>query len=89
MSRNKKQLLDLISEDFISHNRKLVITGNDPVPVQIEQGVVSRREDMAIMHEEEDTMLIQPVAYVSAVNILVIADDTNVFVLFMSLHVQQ
>lgn len=85
VSRNKKQLIDLISEDLISHkdvfNNKLVITGNDPVPVQIEQGVVSRREDMAIMHEEADTMLIQQVASVGVANALVVADDTDVFVL--------
>ena len=61
--------------------KKLVITGNDPVPLQVEQGVVSRRENMTIMHEEADTMLIQQVASVGAANVLVVADDTDVFVL--------
>ena len=85
VSRNKKQLIDLISNDLISYKNefknKLVITGNDPVPIQIEQGIVSRREDMAIIHEEADTMLIQQVASVSVANVLVIADDTDIFVL--------
>ena len=50
VSRNKKQLIELISEDLIFHkdvyNNKLVIAGNDPVPVQVEQGVVwERRHD--------------------------------------------
>ena len=85
VSSNKKQLIDLISADLVSHkdmfNSKLVITGNDPVPVQINEGVVSRRDDMTITHEEADTMLIQQVASVGAANVLVVADDTDVFVL--------
>lgn len=85
VSSNKKQLIDLILADLITHkdtlNRKLVITGNDPVPVQIHQGVVSRRDDMTITHEEADTMLIQQVASVGAVNTVVVADDTDIFVL--------
>lgn len=36
---------------------------------------------MAIMHDEADTMLIQQVASVGVANVLVIADDTDVFVL--------
>ena len=62
-------------------NGKLVITGNGPVPIQINQGVVSRRDDMTITHEEADTMIIQQVASVGAANVLVVADDTDVFVL--------
>ena len=62
-------------------NGKLVITGNDPIPIQINQGVVSRRDDMTITHEEADTMIIQQVAYVGAANVLVVADGADVFVL--------
>ena len=62
-------------------NGKLMITGNDPVPIQINQGVVSRRDDMSITHEEADTMIIQQVASVGATNVPVVADDTDVFVL--------
>ena len=62
-------------------NGKLAITGNDPVPIQINQGVVSRRDDMTIIHEEAYTMIIQQVASVGAAKVLVIADDTDVFVL--------
>ena len=85
VSSNKKQLIDLILTELIHHkdmlNGKLVITGNDPVPFQINQGVVSRRDDMTITHEEADTMIIQQVASVGAANVLVVADDTDVFVL--------
>ena len=52
VSSNKKQLIGLILTELIHHkdmlNGKLVITGNDPVPFQINQGVVSRRDDMTI-----------------------------------------
>ena len=85
VSSNKKQLIDLILTELIYHkdmlNGKLVITGNYPVPIQINQGVVSRRDDMSITHEEADTMIIQQVASVGAANVLVVADDTDVFVL--------
>ncbi len=60
VSRNKKQLFELILE-LIFHkdvyNNKLVIAENDPAPVQVEQGVVWRREDMAFVHKEVDTVL--------------------------------
>ena len=85
VSSNKKQLIDLILTELIYHkdmlNGKLVITDNDPVPIQINQGGVSRRDDMTITHEEADTMIIQQVASVGAANVLVVADDTDVFVL--------
>ena len=85
VSSKKKQLIDLILTELIYHkdmvNGKLVITGNDPVPIQINQGVVSRSDDMTITHEEADTMIIQQVASVGAANVLVVADDTDVFVL--------
>ena len=85
VSNNNKQLIDLILTELIYHkdmlNGKLVITGNNPVPIQINQGVVSRRDDMTITHEEADTMIVQQVASVGAANVLVVADHTDVFVL--------
>ena len=85
VSSNKTQLIDLILADLEAHkdvlNGKLVVTGNDPVPIQIYQGVVSKMEGMVITHEEADTMIIQQVAYVGATNVLVVADDTDIFVL--------
>ena len=51
VSSNKTQLIDLILADLEAHkdvlNGKLVVTGNDPVPIQIYQGVVSKMEGMA------------------------------------------
>ena len=57
-------------------NGKLVTSGNDPVRIQINQGVVLRTDSMAVTHEEAETMIIQQLDFVSAVNIPVVADDT-------------
>ena len=50
MSSNKKQLIDSILADLTYHkdmlNGKLVTTGNDPVPIRINQVVVFWREHM-------------------------------------------
>ena len=85
VNRNKTHFVNLIMEDLQAHkdvlNRKLVITGNDPVPVQINEGVVSKMEGMTTTHEEANTMIIHQVAYVGANNVLVVADDTDIFVL--------
>ena len=71
--------------DLVSHKNvlkgKLIVTGNDPIPVEISQGAVSRIVEMPITHEEADTMIIQQVASVGAAHVLVVADDTDVFVL--------
>ena len=80
VSRNKTQLIDLIMEDLQAHkdvlNGKLVITGNDPVPVQINEGVVSKMEGMTITHAEGDTMIIHQVAYEGANSVLVVASSS-------------
>ena len=79
VSRSKRQLVDLIMEDLQAHkdvlNGKLVIMGNDSVPVQINEGVLSKMEGMTITHEEADTMIIHQVAYVG-VNIVLVVTTT-------------
>lgn len=86
VSANKKQLIDLIRHDLISNKEslkgKLVITGSNPIPVEINSGVIVRREDMNITHVEADTMLIHHIIYANVANVLVVADDTDVFILF-------
>ena len=85
VSRNKKQLIDLIVADLVAHSdvirAKLVITGNDSIPIEICHGVVTRREDMSITHEEADTMIMKQMASAGAAIMLVVADDTDIFVL--------
>ena len=79
VSSNKKQLIVYILAYAVAHkdmlNGKHVTTDNCPVPIQIivNHGVVSRRYDMIITHEEADTMFIRQMASVCDVNILVVA----------------
>lgn len=88
VTTNKAQLIDLICEDVVSHKNdfmpnKLVVTGRDPLPVEINHGVVIRRQDMRITHEEADTLIVQQVASVQSQKALVVADDTDIFVLLL------
>ena len=73
-------MADLVSQKIVLKG-KLIVTGNDPIPIEISQCAVSRRVEMAITHEEADTMIIQQVVYIGSAHVLVVADDTDVFVL--------
>ena len=61
VSQKKKQLNDLVIGNIFakidSNNSKLVVTGSDPLPAEI-NGAVSRRIDLPAMHDETDTILI-------------------------------
>ncbi len=85
VASNKKQLIDLILADFIEHKndftRRVVVTGADPAPVEINAGLNIRRQDIATGHEEADSIIIHQVINVPATNALVVADDTDIFVL--------
>ena len=66
VTRTKVQLIDLICEDMAFHKEyflqhKLVLTGSDPVPVEINSGVIIKRQDMKTTQEEADTMIVQQV----------------------------
>ena len=76
-------------EDNTHH--KLVVTGADPVPIEIsEGGVVISRAYLATSHEEADNIIVQQVLSCAAENaeskIIVVADDTDVFVLLLHYH---
>ncbi len=47
------------------HN-KLVITGSDPVPVEINSGILIKLVDMTPTQEEADIIIVQKVAHVQA-----------------------
>ncbi len=64
------------------HN-KLVITGSDPVPVEINSGILIKLVDMTPTQEEADIIIVQKVAHVQAQRVLMAADDTNIFVLLL------
>ena len=59
------------------------MTGSDPVPVEISSGVVIHRHDMRTAQEEADTIIVQQVAGVKSHTVLVVADDTDIFVLLL------
>ena len=68
VTSNKIQLVDVIVETMCAHkqqlsssNHKLVVTGRDPVPVEICHGMTIRREDLRNAHEEADVIIIQHV----------------------------
>ena len=88
VTSNKAQSIDLIVEDIVSHKidfqtHKLVVTGSDPVPLEIEGGQMNKRPDMTTTQEEGDTLIIQQVSRVLTGTVLVVADDTDIFVLLL------
>ena len=68
-----------------------MVTGADPLPIEIsEGGVVISRADVATSHEETNNVIVQQVLSCTAENaeikITVVADDTDVFVLLLHYH---
>ena len=64
VATNTYQLIALIVEDLVSHKadfqkHKLVVTGRDPVPVEIANGCVNKCQDMATTQEEGDALVVQ------------------------------
>ena len=85
------QLIELICKDIMKHShllifmtKKLPIIGAAPVPVEINPGnIIIHRQDIKTMQEEADTMIVQQVADVKPPKALIVADDTDVFVLLL------
>ena len=82
------ELIDLICEDMAFHKEdfsqhKLVLTGSDPVPEEINRGChhqTPRHENYA---GGVDTIIVQQVAEVKANKVHVVAEDTDIFVLLL------
>ena len=53
------------------------------MPVEINGGVIIKRQDMKSTQEEADTMIVQQAAELKAKKVLVVADDTDIFVLLL------
>ena len=61
-----------------------MVTGRDPVPVEISHGTTIRREDLRNALEEADVIIIHQMLSIvessmNDINISVISDDTDVF----------
>ena len=88
VSKNKAQLIDIIVDDLKLHadefqSKRLVVTGKDAVPIELNHGQLIQRPDMLTTHEEADTIIIRQVSQVREGTVLVVADDTDVFLLLL------
>lgn len=91
VTENKLQLIKLICTYIKEHaellaNNRLVVTGQDPTPIEVSNGKVTLRHDLRTTHEEADVVIVQQMVHVAltgASSIRVISDDTDVFVLLL------
>ena len=91
VTENKVQLISIIckylskNRHLLPHNgRSLVVTGGEPTPIELCNGIMTERPDLRTSHEEADVIIIQQVVHLAETGkktINVIADDTDVFVL--------
>lgn len=96
-SCNKIQLTTMIWKQLLQHSEflphKLVITGTDTIPTELQTpGVVIPRPDLETHHEEADIIIIQQAICLSRCatnNIKILSDDTDVFVLLVHFYRKQ
>ena len=79
------------SDQFKLWWHKLVVTGRDPIPVEIDKGIIIRRCDLKTVPEETDVIIMrQQMIAISEVldgaGIPVKFDDTDVFVLLLHFY---
>ena len=68
---------------------KLVVTGETESPIDIHKSVTIERVDLKTTHEEADHILTHPMVATAQENqkgVLVVPDDTDVFVLLLHYH---
>ena len=95
VTSNKQQLTKIICNNIVNDgsfiarhtsNHKLVITGHNDAPTEIFKGVIIERHDISTTHEEADNIIVQQAimcAKETSDTIMVIADDTDVFILLL------
>ena len=83
-------ICDALTKDILFYRQstmkhKLVITGDDPCPVEIKNGHIRNRYDLQTHQEEADIIIVQQVLRCAkeADRIAVVSDDTDVFVLLV------
>lgn len=97
---NKKQLVQIIVDTFKAdqdilggHKHKLVITGQDEVPIEISPGgIIIDREDMRTSHEEADVIVVAHAIYAAQVEkkqVIIIADDADIYALLLYHYLDQ
>ena len=73
---------------------KLVVSGREPIPIELFCGHQSNRADLRTTHEEADVTMVHQVLHIAqnqegVHDIIVICDDTDVFILLMHFCNQQ
>ena len=78
------------SDQFKLCGHKLVVTGRDPIPVEINKCIVIRRCNLKTVQEETDVIMSQQMIAISEVldgaGIRIMFDDTDVFVLLLHFY---
>ena len=89
---NEVQLTELICQQLTSEfqekpsKHRLVITGKELMPLELNHGTRYHRTELKTTHEEADVIIIHQVIQIAnagAKSIKVICDDTDVFILLM------
>ncbi|KAL8577294.1 hypothetical protein ACOMHN_062803 [Nucella lapillus] len=91
---NKKQLIQIIVETLVTeatvpggHQSKLIVTGQDPTPIEISAGSITiSRQDLRTTHEEADEIVVAQAIYAATEegkHVGVVADDTDVYIMLL------
>ena len=88
---NKKQLIRILVHALKSAripraNGKLIVTGEDPIPFEINHSGLIPRDDLKTLHEEADTIIVSQMLSMITEGyeqISVICDDTDVFLILL------
>ena len=84
-TENKEQLINLIVKDLLQPKEEilsnLIVTGCDSTPTEINMNTAIERSDLKVMHEEADSTIIFLIFKSNLPQVLVIADDADIFVL--------
>ncbi len=96
VTKNKVQLIALICvhlrlwcDQLPQNGRLLVVTGSEPTPIEISDGIIRERPDLRTTHEEADVIITQQVVHLANAgenSIRVLSDDTDVFVLLLHFY---
>jgi hypothetical protein len=100
VKQNKIQLIDFICqtvtelEDYcrLLGKKRLVITGAEPIPIEVTNGQILARTDLKTTHEEADVIMVNQMLHLAHSRsnpIRVICDDTDVFILLVHFYASQ
>ena len=85
VTKNKEHVIELtvykIKINIVKIRIKITVTGKDPIPFKVINGCIEEPIDLKTNQEESNTILIHQVAAMGPGKVVVISDDTDVFVL--------